>query len=56
MRLLRSGKADVNESHIGLAVHPLVNPYGQKIETAERTEAVASLPRRLRVTERISAA
>jgi hypothetical protein len=26
MRLLRSGKADVNESHIGLAVHPLVNP------------------------------
>jgi hypothetical protein len=30
--------------------------YGQKIETAERTEAVASLPRRLRVTERISAA
>jgi hypothetical protein len=29
---------------------------GQKIETAERTEAVASLPRRLRVTERISAA
>jgi hypothetical protein len=30
--------------------------FGQKIETTERMEAVASLPKRLRIAERISAA